>query len=208
MSPLETSRLNYSKVANTPKGQVPRRPHADVTPLVRLSFVAGRLGKDRQVIASAADAHRRRGHAQTTAETSRIAGTLFASLVPGDRITNFLENDGTLKPLSESRATPTAAPQNSMTAAVRRFCSRARREFATINYDVHRWRSQASIKRSKHQKSSFRTRNLTSGLVKVSSFRSSASFLKMAVLVCPRISSRDSLSTFRAKLKSMKTGKH
>jgi hypothetical protein len=176
--------------------------------MVRLSFVSGRLGKDRQVIASA-DAHRRRGHAQTTAETSRIAGTLFRLTRSGRPASRtFWKTTVPLKPLSESRATPTAAPQNSMTAAVRRFCSRAWREFATKNYDVHRWRSQASIKRSKHQKSSFRTRNLTSGLVKVSSFRSSASFLKMAVLVCPRISSRDSLSTFRAKLKSMKTGKH
>jgi integrase len=44
-------------------------------------------------------------------------------------ITNFLENDGTLKPLSESPAMPTAGPRNSMTAAARRFCSRIWREF-------------------------------------------------------------------------------
>ena len=47
------------------------------------------LGKDRQVIAPAARAHRRRGHAQTTAQTSRIAGALFASLIPGDRHHEF-----------------------------------------------------------------------------------------------------------------------
>ena len=45
--------------------------------------------KDRQVIAPAACAHRRRGHAQTTAQTSRIAGSLFASLIPGDRHHEF-----------------------------------------------------------------------------------------------------------------------
>jgi hypothetical protein len=54
-----------------------------------LSFVSCRLGKDRQVIASAAGAHGRRGHAQTTAETSRNAGALFASPIPGDRHHEF-----------------------------------------------------------------------------------------------------------------------
>ena len=54
-----------------------------------ISFVPGRYRKDRQVIAPAACAHRRRGHAQTTAQTSRIAGSLFASLIPGDRHHEF-----------------------------------------------------------------------------------------------------------------------
>jgi hypothetical protein len=31
---------------------------------------------------------------------SWITGALFALVIPDDRITNFLENDGTLKPLS------------------------------------------------------------------------------------------------------------
>jgi hypothetical protein len=44
-----------------------------------------RLGQNRQVIAPVAGAHGRLEHAQTTAETSRIAGALFASLFPGDR---------------------------------------------------------------------------------------------------------------------------
>jgi hypothetical protein len=36
-----------------------------------------------------------------------------------------------LKQLSESQATPTAEPRNSMTAAVRRFCSKIWSEFGT-----------------------------------------------------------------------------
>ena len=47
------------------------------------------LGKDRQVIAPAACAHRRRGHAQTTAQANGVAGSLFASLIPGDRHHEF-----------------------------------------------------------------------------------------------------------------------
>jgi hypothetical protein len=44
---------------------------------------------------------------------------------------NFLENEVTLKPLSESQATPTAEPQNSTIAAARRFCSRIWSECGT-----------------------------------------------------------------------------
>ena len=55
----------------------------------RLSFVSGRLGQNREIIAPAARAHRRRGHAQATAQTSGVAGALFASLIPGDRHHEF-----------------------------------------------------------------------------------------------------------------------
>ena len=50
---------------------------------------SGRLGQNRQVIAPAARAHRRRRHAQATAQASWIAGSLFASLIPGDRHHEF-----------------------------------------------------------------------------------------------------------------------
>jgi len=63
----------------------------------RIFFVSGGYWKDRKVIAPAPPAHRRRGHAQKTARTGGVAGSLFATLIPGDRITNFLENDGTLE---------------------------------------------------------------------------------------------------------------
>jgi hypothetical protein len=57
-----------------------------------LSFVPGRFGQNRQVIAPAARAHRRCGHAQTTAQTSWIASALFASLIPGDRDHEFFSD--------------------------------------------------------------------------------------------------------------------
>jgi integrase len=44
-------------------------------------------------------------------------------------ITNFLGNDGTLEAAQQSLAMPIAGPPNSMTAAVRRFCSRTWRGF-------------------------------------------------------------------------------
>src|SRR6202790_4623363 len=47
------------------------------------------LGKNRQVIAPAPRAHGRRGHAQTTTHTGRIAGSLFAALISGDRHHEF-----------------------------------------------------------------------------------------------------------------------
>jgi integrase len=50
----------------------------------RLSFVSGRLGENRQVIAPSAGAYRRRGHAQAAAQTSWTPSPLFASLIPGD----------------------------------------------------------------------------------------------------------------------------
>src|SRR6202140_2375577 len=49
-----------------------------------LPVVPGLNRKDRQVIAPVAGAHRRRGHAQTTTQTSGVASALFASLIPGD----------------------------------------------------------------------------------------------------------------------------
>jgi site-specific recombinase XerD len=55
----------------------------------RFFFVPCRRGQNGQNIAPAARAHRCRGHAQTTSQTSWIAGTLFASLVPGDRHHEF-----------------------------------------------------------------------------------------------------------------------
>ena len=48
---------------------------------------------------------------------------------PASRI--FWKMTAPLKPLSESPATPTAGPRNSMTAAARRFCSRIWRGFGT-----------------------------------------------------------------------------
>jgi hypothetical protein len=62
-----------------------------------VSFVPGGCRKDRQVIAPAARAHRRRRHAQATSKTSPIASALFTPLIPATGITNFLENDGTLE---------------------------------------------------------------------------------------------------------------
>jgi hypothetical protein len=44
-------------------------------------------------------------------------------------ITNFWKMTGLLKPPNESPATPTAGPRKSMTAAVRRYCSRIWKEF-------------------------------------------------------------------------------
>jgi hypothetical protein len=60
-------------------------------------FVPGFYRKDRQVVAPAACPYRRRGHAQTTTQAGRIASSLFAPLISGDRHPNFLENDGTLE---------------------------------------------------------------------------------------------------------------
>jgi site-specific recombinase XerC len=54
-----------------------------------VSFVPGLYRKDRQVIAPAARPYRCRGHAQTTAQTSGVAGSLFASLIPRDRHHEF-----------------------------------------------------------------------------------------------------------------------
>jgi len=45
--------------------------------------------ENRQVIAPTAGAHRRRGHAQTTAQASWIARPLFASLIPCHRHRQF-----------------------------------------------------------------------------------------------------------------------
>jgi hypothetical protein len=52
--------------------------------------------------------------------------------------TNILENDGTLdlEALNEWLATPPAGPQNSLTAAVRSFCSRTWRGFAIIAEEI------------------------------------------------------------------------
>jgi hypothetical protein len=41
--------------------------------------------------------NRRRGHAEKTAQTSWAVGPQFASLIPGIRHHEFLENDGTLE---------------------------------------------------------------------------------------------------------------
>jgi hypothetical protein len=78
-------------------------------------------------------------------------------------ITRFLEEGGTLEAAQYMADTPTAGPPSYTTAAARKYSAKMLSGFATESYDVHRWRIQASIKKSRHQKSSFRTRNLTSG---------------------------------------------
>ncbi len=59
----------------------------------------------------------------------RLTIRLTHSGRPASRI--FWKMTAPLKPLSESPATPTAGPRNSMTAAARRFCSRTWRGFGT-----------------------------------------------------------------------------
>ena len=99
-SPIQRERRKGERASRAPQvGRAPGRvPESDRSrQRAKLSFVSGRLGKNRKAIATAAGAHRRRGHAQATAQTSGVAGSLFASLVPGDRDHDFLENDGTLE---------------------------------------------------------------------------------------------------------------
>jgi hypothetical protein len=85
-----------------------------------ISPFSSRRAKDREAIAAPACAHGRRGHAQATTQTSKVASSLFASLLQGDRYHKFSKTTAVWKPLSESLATPTAGRQNSMTAAARR----------------------------------------------------------------------------------------
>ena len=59
--------------------------------------VPGLYRKDRQVIAPAARAYRRRGHAETTTQASWIASSYSPHSFRATGITNFLENDGTLE---------------------------------------------------------------------------------------------------------------
>src|SRR5271166_4728619 len=55
----------------------------------RLSFVPGFYRKDREVVAPAARPYRCRRHAETTTKTSWTPGSLFASLISGDRHHEF-----------------------------------------------------------------------------------------------------------------------
>jgi hypothetical protein len=53
------------------------------------SLVSCRFGQNRKAFAPSAGACRRRGHAQTTAQASGVAGALFTSLAPSDRHHKF-----------------------------------------------------------------------------------------------------------------------
>ena len=91
-SPIQRERRKRERASRAPQvGRAPGRvPQSDRSrQRARLSFVSGRLGQNREAIAPAAGAHRRRGHAQATAQTSWVAGALFASLIPGDRHHEF-----------------------------------------------------------------------------------------------------------------------
>jgi hypothetical protein len=91
-SPIQREGRKGERASRTPQiGRAPGRvPQSNRSrQRARLSFVSGRLGQNREAIAPAAGAHRRRGHAQTTAQASGVAGSLFASLIPGDRHHEF-----------------------------------------------------------------------------------------------------------------------
>ena len=88
------------------------------------------LGKTGKLSRRGAGAHRRRGHAQATAETSWVARALFASLISGHRHHEFFwKMTALLKPLSESPVMPTVGRPSCTIDEDKRFCSKTWRGF-------------------------------------------------------------------------------
>jgi hypothetical protein len=76
-----------------------RIPQSDRTRRgAKLSFVPAALGKTGELSRQPLVRTECCGHAQTTTQASRIAGPLFASLIPGDRHHEFFGEDSIIAP--------------------------------------------------------------------------------------------------------------